>query len=338
MTLSPARHGKPWDVRRHLHMMETMSKTLRVVATTQHVQTDDHRSLYAFIERTGATIKNALPLTSAALSEIPRDGKRLPQAGGHMYTTVLVDVAWKNDITELRKTLRPDSLQQAVPGYDINVVDPALSRAEKLMLILDADSTLLCQEAIDELAARAGVRHEVAEVTERAMRGELDFAQSLEHRVSTLKGQPVSVLAAVSRSLTLTPGAKQLVDAFHARDFPVCVVSGGFIQVLEPIARQLDLEFARANRLEIENEQLTGSCLGTVVDAHVKQHSLKEWAKSCGVKTNNVIAVGDGANDRLMLDAAGLGVAFNAKEALRQDADAQINIRRLDAVRHFVNL
>lgn len=323
---------------RVLHKMETMSKILRVVALTKHSHADDHTALYRFIEESGATVRNSISLTSAELPEVPADGKRLPQAAGQRYTAVLIDVSWNSDVTQLRTVLRPNPLEQAVSGYDINVVDPSMARAEKLMLILDADSTLLCQEAIDELAALAGVRREVAEITERAMRGELDFSESLEHRVAALEGQHEDVLKAVSRSLTLTPGAKQLVDAFHARDFPVCVVSGGFVQILEPIARQLDLEFARANRLDIADHRLTGTCRGSIVNAQVKQDSLREWAKSCGVKPANVIAVGDGANDRLMLDAAGLGVAFNAKHALRSEADAQVNIQRLDAVRHFANV
>lgn len=315
-----------------------MSTTFRVVALAPSPQTDDHRSLYSFVERSGARILNALSLTSPSVQQVEADGTRIPQAAGPAYTAVLIDVAWKNDLAELRRTLRPDPLDQAVSGYDINVVDPALRGADKLMLILDADSTLLCQEAIDELAERAGVGQHVAEVTERAMRGELDFAESLRERVSTLEGHPEDVLGEVSRALTLTPGAKNLVDAFHARDFPVCVVSGGFIQILEPIARQLDLEYARANRLDVADGMLTGRVTGQVVDAHVKQTSLRQWAKEYGVGPKNIVAVGDGANDRLMLDAAGLGVAFNAKDALRGTVDAQVNIPRLDAVRHFVDL
>jgi phosphoserine phosphatase len=198
----------------------------------------------------------------------------------------------------------------------------------KILVVFDVDSTLIEDEVIELLADVAGKRAQVAEVTERAMRGELDFAESLRERVAVLAGLPESVFADVYARITPTKGVQELIDAVHAAGGLVGAVSGGFTQVLTPLAAKLGLDFARANDLEIKDGKLTGKVEGRIVDRAVKAESLLEWAAASGIDPKNTVAVGDGANDLDMLATAGLGVAFNAKPIVRQTA--QIVIDRQD--------
>jgi phosphoserine phosphatase len=195
----------------------------------------------------------------------------------------------------------------------------------KILVVFDVDSTLIEDEVIELLADVAGKRAEVAEVTERAMRGELDFAESLRERVKALAGLPESVFADVFKRITPTTGVVELIDAVHAAGGLVGAVSGGFTQVLTPLAAQLKLDFARANDLEVVDGKLTGKVTGRIVDRAVKAESLIEWAKASGVEIANTVAVGDGANDLDMLATAGLGVAFNAKPIVREKAQIVID-------------
>jgi phosphoserine phosphatase len=198
----------------------------------------------------------------------------------------------------------------------------------KILVVFDVDSTLIEDEVIELLADVAGKRAQVAEVTERAMRGELDFAESLRERVAVLAGLPESVFTDVYARITPTKGVQELIDAVHAAGGLVGAVSGGFTQVLTPLAAKLGLDFARANDLEVQGGKLTGKVDGRIVDRAVKAESLLEWAAAAGIDPKNTIAVGDGANDLDMLATAGLGVAFNAKPLVRQTA--QVVIERQD--------
>ena len=195
----------------------------------------------------------------------------------------------------------------------------------KILVVFDVDSTLIEDEVIELLADVAGKRAEVAEVTERAMRGELDFAESLRERVKALAGLPESVFADVFKRITPTTGVVELIEAVHAAGGLVGAVSGGFTQVLTPLAAQLGLDFARANDLEVIDGKLTGKVTGRIVDRAVKAESLIEWANASGVEIANTVAVGDGANDLDMLATAGLGVAFNAKPIVREKAQIVID-------------
>jgi len=195
-------------------------------------------------------------------------------------------------------------------------------------VVFDVDSTLIKDEVIELLAEVAGKREQVAEVTERAMRGELDFAQSLRERVAVLEGLPESVFADVYARIQPTDGVQELIDAIHAAGGLVGAVSGGFTQVLTPLAARLGLDFARANDLEVVDGKLTGKVTGRIVDRTVKAESLIEWAAASGVSMENTVAVGDGANDLDMLAEAALGVAFNAKPIVREQA--QIVIEKQD--------
>ena len=200
------------------------------------------------------------------------------------------------------------------------------------LLVMDVDSTLIEQEVIELLAEHAGAREQVAEVTARAMRGELDFAASLRERVAALAGVPRRVLTQVRDEVRLTPGARDLIDSLHARGCRVGVVSGGFEEVVAPMARRLGIDHAAANRLEVSGGVLTVRVLGRVADREEKVRRLRTWAEGDGVPMERTVAVGDGANDLGMITTAGLGVAFCAKPIVVERADAAVHVRDLTAV------
>ncbi|GAA1411057.1 hypothetical protein AUR04nite_03160 [Glutamicibacter uratoxydans] len=216
------------------------------------------------------------------------------------------------------------------------VIDASLAQAPQLLLVMDVDSTLIKQEVIELLAAHAGREAEVAAVTEAAMRGELDFAQSLIQRVATLKDLPASVLAEVGERIIFSDGARELVQRFHAAGHKVGVVSGGFQQILDPLAAELNLDHALANTLGMSDGVLDGTVHGDIVDRSTKEKMLRAWSEEHRIPMHATIAAGDGANDLDMVTAAALGVAFNAKPALREQADAQINFSRLDVIADLV--
>ena len=199
----------------------------------------------------------------------------------------------------------------------------------KFLVVFDVDSTLINDEAIELLAERAGKRQEVAEVTSRAMRGELDFEESLRQRVLTLKGLDEAVLGEVSHQLSPTKGARELIEAIHERGGKAAAVSGGFIQLLTPIKQKLNFDMERANTLEVVDGKLTGQVIGKVIDRAAKADALMEWAKQLDVSLDSTIAVGDGANDLGMLEVAGLSVAFCAKPVVQEKAKIALNERDL---------
>lgn len=237
-------------------------------------------------------------------------------------------------LAELRRT----AAENGPAGVDTAIVPAALRSAERKFLIMDVDSTLIQQEVIELLAAYAGKREEVTAVTEAAMRGELDFAQSLHARVAVLAGLPADVVDSVRAEVKLSLGAAELVTAFQEAGHVVAVVSGGFNQILRPIAEGLGLDYWVANELEIADGALTGKVIGEVIDRAAKEKYLREWAAKEGIPMEHTIAVGDGANDLDMLGAAGIGVAFNAKPAVRAAADAAVNMPYLDAVRYIAGV
>ena len=206
------------------------------------------------------------------------------------------------------------------------------------LVVLDADSTLIREEAIELLAEAAGSLPLVAEVTERAMRGELDFAASLRERVATLAGLGLADLAHARTRMTPTTGIRELVAGVHAVGGVVGVVSGGFHELLDPLADELGLDFCRANRLEIVDGRLTGLVDGPIIDAEAKAVALEEWAAAASVPLRNTVAVGDGANDLRMLAKAGLGVAFCAKPVVREQADVAITTPDLSQVLALLGL
>lgn len=232
------------------------------------------------------------------------------------------------------------SLPPEPTAADPTPADPDLATGPGLrrrLVVMDVDSTVITGEVIEMLAGHAGAREEVAEITERAMRGEIDFETSLRARVATLAGLPVTVLDEVREEMTLTPGARRLVDELHRSGWPVGLVSGGFIELVEPLARHLGIRFARANGLEVRDGELTGRLRGPVVDSRAKAAALRELAEAEGVPMADTVAVGDGANDLEMLAAAGLGIAFNAKPVVRAQADVSLTGATLDQVLEVIN-
>ena len=194
------------------------------------------------------------------------------------------------------------------------------------LVVLDCDSTTIQDEVIELIADAAGSREAVAEVTERAMRGELDFAESLRERVATLAGTPDSVFADTYARVRLTPGITELIAEVHRRGGKVGVVSGGFHEVLDPLAKDLGLDFWRANRLEVIDGKLTGRTVGPIIDATAKAEALKEWAAESGLNLSASVAIGDGANDLEMMRVAALGVSFNGKPVVVERADEAIEV------------
>jgi phosphoserine phosphatase len=208
----------------------------------------------------------------------------------------------------------------------------------RFLVVLDVDSTLIEDEVIELLADAAGTREAVADVTFRAMNGELDFAESLRERVATLAGLPESVFAEVSARVTVTRGVPQMIAGVHAAGGKVAVVSGGFHEVIDPLAEQLGLDHWRANRLEVADGVLTGRVIPPVVDAAAKAEALQEWADAAGIPITQTIAVGDGANDLPMMALAGLSVGFDAKAPVRDVADVLLDARDLSMLLPLLGL
>ena len=237
------------------------------------------------------------------------------------------------------RALRDDLAREATErGVDVAVQRGGLYRRAMRLLVMDVDSTLIQDEVIDLLAARAGCAGEVAKVTAAAMRGELDFAASLRERVALLAGLDESVLDSVRADLRLTPGALTLIRTLRRLGYKCGIVSGGFTAVIEPLARELGIDYIAANNLEIADGKLTGRVVEPVIDKDGKTEALRRFAALAGVPLSQTVAVGDGANDLGMIGAAGLGVAFNAKPIVRDQADTSLNVPYLDAILYLLGI
>jgi phosphoserine phosphatase len=246
---------------------------------------------------------------------------------------LLVSVPSDGNPDQADAALRSTLVAVAAQGeVDLAVERVGIARRAKRLVVFDVDSTLVQGEVIEILAEHAGAAAEVRAVTEAAMRGELDFTQSLRRRVALLAGLPESVLGEVTGALALTPGARTTIRTLKRLGFRCGAVSGGFTQIVRPLAEDLGLDFCTANNLEIRDGKLTGHVIGPVVDRPGKADALRRAAEHFGVPLAQCVAVGDGANDIDMLTTAGLGVAFNAKPALREVADTAINQPFLDVV------
>jgi phosphoserine phosphatase len=208
----------------------------------------------------------------------------------------------------------------------------------RFLIVLDVDSTLIENEVIEMLAECAGSLSDVAEITERAMSGQLDFQQSLRSRVSTLAGLSTSCFSDVAADIRVTQGVPELVATLHANNSLIGVVSGGFHELLDAVATDLGLDHWKANRLEVADGRLTGNVLGPIIDAQAKAHALAEWADAAGIPQPQTVAVGDGANDLAMMDAAGLSVAFNARAVVRERAHVAIDTRDLSQLLPLLGL
>ncbi len=290
--------------------------------------------------RTHVTVLGS-PLRAAAVAAI---AGRIADVGANIdriermarYPVTAIDLHVSGaDPHLLRALLAEEASTQRV---DVAVQPANLLRHGMRLVVMDVDSTLVQGEVIEMLAERAGCLEEVAAVTEAAMRGELDFEQSLRDRVALLEGLDAAALDAVHDALVLTPGARTLVRTLKRLGYRFAIVSGGFTHVTDRLKEDLGIDYAAANELEVVGGRLTGRLVGPVVDRAGKAAALRRFADEAGVSLAATVAVGDGANDLDMLGAAGLGIAFNAKPVVQQAADTAVNVPFLDAVLYLLGI
>ncbi|PUA80180.1 phosphoserine phosphatase SerB [Nocardioides currus] len=281
------------------------------------------------------------PLKASAMAAI---AGRIADSGANIdriermarYPVTAIDLAISGVEPEVLRPLL--AAEAAVQGVDIAVQPANLLRRSLRLIVMDVDSTLIQGEVIEMLAAHAGCEAEVAEVTARAMAGELDFEESLRSRVALLAGVPATALDEVYEGIDLAPGARTLVRILRRLGYRFAIVSGGFSQITDRLAADLGIHYSRANELEIVDGRLTGRVVGDVVDRAAKARALREFAADIGVSEEATIAIGDGANDLDMLNAAGLGIAYNAKAVVRDAADAAVNVPYLDTIMYLLGI
>ena len=281
------------------------------------------------------------PLTPAALAAVTG---RIADTGANLdrivriahYPVTAVEMHVSGTGTDRLRVLLAQEAARA--HVDVAVQSAALHRLGARLVVLDQDSTLVQGEVIDLLAERAGCRPEVSALTDAAMRGELDFAESLRRRVAMLSGLEVGVLDEVYRDLQLAPGARTLIRTLKRLGYRFAIVSGGFAAVTDRVAADLGIDYTAANRLEFSDGRLTGRLLGDILDRAGKATALRRFAASAGIPIEQTVAIGDGANDLDMLAAAGLGIAFNARTAVREAADTAVNVPYLDAVLYLLGI
>ncbi|HLF23997.1 MAG TPA: phosphoserine phosphatase SerB, partial [Burkholderiales bacterium] len=249
-------------------------------------------------------------------------------SGDFMAFEIVIDATGAN-LSDLRRDLRATC--EGI-GVDAVVQPDGIFRTRRRMVVFDMDSTIIEGEIINELARAAGVESSVSEITERAMRGEMEFRDALKERVRMLKGLPVSDLTRIAESMKLTPGAEELIFALRRMGFKIALISGGFTFFTDKLKRDLGFDYTFANELVIKDGKLTGAVKGTIIDREKKGAIVKRLAKLEGLRRDEIVAIGDGANDTIMIKNAGLGIAFNAKEVLRKVADGSITRRNLEGL------
>jgi len=263
---------------------------------------------------------------------------RIHRTASYPLTAIAFEVSLNLDEGDLKIIQRELAEIAQANGIDIAVEQSGLTRRAKRVVLLDMDSTLIQEEVIDLIADKFGVGPAVVAITERAMRGEIDFSTSLRERVALLAGADLAILDEVKNQITLTPGARTLIRTLHRLGHKVGVVSGGFLDVIEPLLNELNIDYYRANKLEAKDGKLTGAITGAIIDRKGKADALRDFAEKEGVGLAQTIAIGDGANDLGMLEIAGLGIAFNAKPAVRAAADSSINSPYLDSVLYLMGI
>ena len=276
----------------------------------------------------------AINAIAAQIAENGGNIERIHRTASYPLTAIEFTVSGA-DLNLLRPALALTGNEHSV---DIAVSPGGLMRFAKKLIVMDVDSTLIQQEVIELLGAKAGVEGEIAKITEAAMRGELDFEASLRARVALLKGLPQSVLTDVQSEITLTPGARTLVRTLNKLGHHIALVSGGFEPVIAPLVAELGIDHMRANNLEIADGVLTGALIGPIVDRAGKADALKEFAAAHNIDLEQTIAIGDGANDLDMIALAGMGIAFNAKPAVKAAADSSLSAPYLDSVLYLMGI
>ena len=276
----------------------------------------------------------AIAAIAAAIASQGGNIERIQRTASYPITAIEFLVSGADQLS-IRQCLAEVTTSNNV---DIAVSPGGLMRWAKKLVVMDVDSTLIQQEVIELLAAKAGVGDQVIAITDSAMRGEIDFAESLIARIALLKGLPESVIEEVRKEITLTPGARTLVQTLHKLGHSVALVSGGFTEVIEPIAKDLQIAHVRANSLEVVDGALTGKVKGAIIDRAAKATALRDFAAIEGVTLEQTIAIGDGANDLDMISIAGLGIAFNAKPAVKAAADSSVSAPYLDSVLYLLGI
>lgn len=272
----------------------------------------------------------SVAVVASELSKINANITAIRRTSTNPLTAIEINIDCPDkSIKEVQSLLAEVAISHKI---DLAVEQGSGMRSAKRLVMLDMDSTLITQEVIDLLAAKAGVAKEVSAITEKAMTGEIDFTQSLQARVSLLAGLSESMLLAVRNEITLTQGAEKLIQTLHLKGHKVGVVSGGFIDVIELILKDLKIDFYQANKLQIIDGKLTGKIEGAIIDRSAKLDALITFAKNEGVSMTQTVAIGDGANDLDMIQAAGLGIAFNAKPKVAAAAATTISGSDLSAV------
>lgn len=319
-------------------LQEAVEQAMATVAMRVDVEVGVDSTTPARLGSTHVLVVLGRPITARGFTEVARrlaalrvNIDAISRVADYPVTGLEMRVSVPNASTDgdLRSALAEVA---AKVGLDIAFERAGLARRAKRLVVFDVDSTLIQGEVIEMLAARAGKEAEVREVTEAAMRGEVDFAESLRRRVATLEGLPVSVLDEVAGELLLTSGARTTIRTLKRLGFRCGVVSGGFRTIIQRLVDELGLDFAAANELEIVDDKLTGRVIGEIIDRPGKAVALRRFADQMGIPLAQCVAIGDGANDIDMISAAGLGVAFNAKPALREVADTALSHPYLDAV------
>jgi len=260
---------------------------------------------------------------------------RMIARGDYIAMELSVDASEVPDMSVARKTLYNFSEET---GLDVSLRDHDIFEKPKRFVIFDCDSTIIQEEVIDELAKVAGVSERVKEMTDRAMQGELDFEAALKERVSLLKGLTAEQLELLSGAINLTAGAEELIATLHFMGYKVGVISGGFTFFTDYLKKKLNLDYVFANELEIEDDVVTGRIKGEIIDANRKGEIIRRIANSEGISIDQVVAVGDGANDRFMLENSGLAIAFNPKEILKEYSDGMINSDNISGLLHFLGI
>jgi len=260
---------------------------------------------------------------------------RMIARGDYIAMELSVDASEVPDMSVARKTLYNFSEET---GLDVSLRDHDIFEKPKRVVIFDCDSTIIQEEVIDELAKVAGVSERVKEMTDRAMQGELDFEAALKERVSLLKGLTAEQLELLSGAINLTAGAEELIATLHFMGYKVGVISGGFTFFTDYLKKKLNLDYVFANELEIEDDVVTGRIKGEIIDANRKGEIIRRIANSEGISIDQVVAVGDGANDRFMLENSGLAIAFNPKEILKEYSDGMINSDNISGLLHFLGI
>ena len=319
--------------------LEELSKTLDVDIATSF----SSAPISSIAAKTG--LVHAVLLSPKLLpSAVAKVAQTISELGGNIESisrtasypvTAIEFVISRADPKILKSSLARVAIEQ---GVDIAVQPGGLMRHARKLVLLDVDSTLIQQEVIELLASKAGVNAEVVKITDAAMRGDLDFEQALIARVALLAGLREDAIEKVQKEIVLTPGARTLIRTLQRLGHTVCVVSGGFHNVIDPLLKELNIPHYRANTLEIIDGKLSGKVVGPIIDRAAKAQALKDFAAIEKINIDQTLAIGDGANDLDMIAMAGLGIAFNAKPAVKAAADSSVSAPYLDSVLYLLGI